>query len=59
MRSDAADNMDLYMMLCEFEQYYEMKFMKPPVIVKKVLENKKVSLPNISKPGSKPTIKTK
>ncbi len=51
--------MDLYMMLCEYEQYYEMKFMKPPVIVKKAPENKKINLPNITKPGSKPTIKTK
>lgn len=31
--------MDLYMILSEFEQFYEMKFMKPPKIVKKVAEN--------------------
>ncbi|KAM3133857.1 Katanin p60 ATPase-containing subunit A-like 2 [Paramecium bursaria] len=33
---DVADNIDLYMILSEFEQFYEMKFQKPPKIVKKV-----------------------
>lgn len=36
MRRDVADNIDLYMILSEFEQFYEMKFMKPPKIIKKV-----------------------
>lgn len=36
---DAADNMDLYQILCEFEQFYEMKFQKPPKIIKKLDNN--------------------
>jgi hypothetical protein len=31
-----ADNMDLYYILQDFEEYFELKFMKQPVIVKKV-----------------------
>lgn len=33
---DMADNMDLYYILQDFEEYFEMKFMKKPVITKKV-----------------------
>jgi len=40
-QGDAADNIDLYMILCEFEQFYEMKFMKPPKLVKKIDESEK------------------
>lgn len=33
---DAADNMDLYMIMAEYEQFYELKFARPPkMIVKK------------------------
>ena len=32
-----------------------MKFMKPPVVVKKIESKGKINLPNISKPGSKPS----
>lgn len=30
-----ADNIDLYMVILEFEQYYEMRFGKIPKMVKK------------------------
>jgi katanin p60 ATPase-containing subunit A1 len=30
-----ADNVDLYMVVLEFEQYYEMRFGKLPKMVKK------------------------
>lgn len=33
---ELADNIDLYYILQDFEEYFEMKFMKPPVIVKKI-----------------------
>ena len=33
---DAADNMDLYVIVNEFETYYQMKFDKPPKLVKKL-----------------------
>jgi katanin p60 ATPase-containing subunit A1 len=32
---DTADNIDLYMVVLEFEQYYEMRFGKLPKMVKK------------------------
>lgn len=32
---DVADNIDLYMVILEFEQYYEMRFGKLPKMVKK------------------------
>jgi katanin p60 ATPase-containing subunit A1 len=32
---DVADNVDLYMVVLEFEQYYEMRFGKLPKMVKK------------------------
>ena len=33
---DTADNIDLYMVMLQYEQSYEMKFNKPPKLVKKV-----------------------
>ena len=35
---DIADNMDFYYILQDFEEYYEMKFMRKPVLVKKAPE---------------------
>lgn len=32
---DAADNIDLYMILCEYEQFYELKFQRPPKLTVK------------------------
>ena len=32
---DTADNIDLYMVMLEYEHSYEMKFNKPPKLVKK------------------------
>lgn len=37
---DVADNMDLIVILTEFEEYYNMKFQKPPVLTKKLAEPK-------------------
>ena len=31
---DTADNLDLYMVVMEYEHYYEMKFNKPPKLCK-------------------------
>lgn len=46
--------MDLYMIVTEFEQFYEMKFGKLPKLVKKVAEqNQKGSFPKINKSGSR------
>ena len=36
---DVADNIDLYYMVQDFEEYFEMKFMKKPVLVKKAPES--------------------
>ena len=36
---DMADNIDLYYVLQDFEEYFEMKFLKKPVLVKKAPEN--------------------
>mgnify|MGYP000875191741 CR=1 FL=1 len=36
---EIADNIDLYYMIQDFEEYFEMKFMKKPVLVKKAPEN--------------------
>ncbi len=30
-----ADNMDLYYVLQDFEEYYELKFQRKPVLIKK------------------------
>jgi hypothetical protein len=35
-RWDTADNIDLYMVILEYEHSYEMKFNKPPKLVKKM-----------------------
>ena len=32
---DVADNIDLYYMIQDFEEYFELKFMKKPILVKK------------------------
>ena len=32
---EVADNIDLYYMVQDFEEYFEMKFQKKPVLVKK------------------------
>ena len=32
---EIADNIDLYYILQDFEEYFEMKFLKKPVLVKK------------------------
>lgn len=40
---ELADNIDLYFILQDFEEYFELKFMKPPVIVKKAPEDLKTA----------------
>ncbi|CAD8063680.1 unnamed protein product [Paramecium primaurelia] len=55
---DAADNIDLYMILCEFEQFYEMKFMKPPKLVKKVDGQNTPGLPRIPSSGKSSSTNT-
>jgi len=35
---EIADNIDFYYMLQDFEDYYEMRFMRKPVLVKKAPE---------------------
>jgi len=35
---DIADNMDFFYIVQDFEEYYEMKFMRKPVLVKKAPE---------------------
>ena len=42
-----ADNMDLYVILREFEEYYEYKFSKPPKFSIKISEGKMAGLPKI------------
>lgn len=45
---DVADNVDLNMILTEYEDYFEIKFNKKPVLVKKISEeNNPNKLPNI------------
>ena len=34
---EVADNMDLYYMVSDFEEYFEMKFQKKPILTRKVL----------------------
>ena len=41
---DTADNVDLYLVITEFELFHEMKFGKPPKLVKKVETNGILSL---------------
>ena len=47
---DVADNIDLYMILCEYEQFYDYKFGRPPKLTKK-LDEKQI-LPHHKKPPS-------
>lgn len=35
---EIADNIDFYYMVQDFEDYYEMRFMKKPLLVKKAPE---------------------
>ena len=42
-----ADNMDLYVIIREFEEYYEYKFSKPPKFSIKISEGKMAGLPKI------------
>lgn len=45
---DVADNVDLNMILTEYEEYFEIKFNKKPVLVKKIAEdNNPNKLPSI------------
>ena len=44
--------MDLYNIILEFEQFYEMKFQKPPKITKKVEENINSKLPSLNRHNS-------
>lgn len=34
---EVADNIDLYYIVQDFEEYYEMKFMRKPVLIRKSL----------------------
>jgi katanin p60 ATPase-containing subunit A1 len=45
---EVADNIDLFYVIQDFEEYFEMKFMKKPVLVRKIAENtdKKQKQPN-------------
>ena len=36
---EVADNIDLFYVIQDFEEYFEMKFMKKPVLVRKIAEN--------------------
>lgn len=36
---DIADNIDLNMILTDYEEYFEIRFNKKPLLVKKILEN--------------------
>lgn len=42
---DVADNIDLFYILQDFEDYFEMKFLKKPLLVKKAPESVKKGLP--------------
>jgi len=45
---DVADNVDLNMILTEYEEYFEIRFNKKPVLVKKIVEeNNPNKLPSI------------
>lgn len=45
---DTADNMDLFLILTEFEQFYEIKYGKPPKLVKKATGDEN-ALPRLNK----------
>mgnify|MGYP006999549451 CR=1 FL=1 len=36
---EVADNIDLYYIIQDFEEYFEMRFLKKPVLVKKAPES--------------------
>jgi katanin p60 ATPase-containing subunit A1 len=44
---DIADNIDLYMIICEYEEYFEMRFNKKPKFIVPILN--KPNLPNIER----------
>ena len=46
---DVADNIDLSMILTEFEEYFEIRFNKKPILIKKLTDDNNSSnkLPNI------------
>lgn len=52
---DVADNMDLYIILSDYEEYFELRFNKKPKIVTKLIDNDLNTnrLPNIKKKESK------
>jgi katanin p60 ATPase-containing subunit A1 len=53
---DVADNIDLYIITCEYEEYFELKFGKKPKLVNKINDADSVNkLPNIRN-SSKTTI---
>lgn len=35
---EVADNIDLFYVIQDFEEYFEMKFMKKPLLVRKIAE---------------------
>lgn len=35
---EVADNIDLFYVIQDFEEYFEMKFMKKPILVRKIAE---------------------
>jgi katanin p60 ATPase-containing subunit A1 len=45
---DVADNIDLYIMLCDYEDYFELRFNKKPKFVS-LIENQTSKLPSIKK----------
>ena len=51
---EVADNMDLALILGEYEAYYEMKFDKKPKIVRKLAggEEKSIRAPRAADPGA-------
>jgi katanin p60 ATPase-containing subunit A1 len=44
---DIADNIDLYMIFADFEEYFELRFSKKPKFIKQAMEGNNVRLPNI------------
>jgi len=45
---DVADNIDLYIILCEYEEFFELKYNKKPKLVN-LMENQGTKLPVIKK----------
>jgi katanin p60 ATPase-containing subunit A1 len=50
---DIADNIDLYMIFCEYEDYFEMRFNKKPKFITQNNTNSNVKLPNIKNKNDK------